>query len=171
MVKTKKYFFISLLIIIKYSNCFVAFPFDTIFMKNSSISPQNDYRAQMLQNELYVNVSLGSPPQNIKLILKMDLYGFVIYNGAFNRNLSNSYELVDTERRLTCFPQIKSFTSKDYFYVPSFNSYNEFITYISNSKNKSTFSKIVKTEKSLFIWAKKLKDSITKFNYIMKIME
>ena len=162
----KAVYFISiyLLIIIKYTYCFIAFPFGTIFIRNNSISPENDYRAKMLQNEIYINLTLGTPKQTVKSILKMDLNGFVIFNGSFNRNNSTSYTLLDEKRRLTCFPQIKSYTSEDYFYIPSFEYYNDFNNFIY--KNESINSKIIKTEKSQFIWAMKLKCSTTKFNDI-----
>ena len=158
------FFFICLFIIIKNSYCFVVLPFGTIFIRNASVSPANDYRAQMLQNELYINLTLGTPKQVVTSIIKMDLNGFVIYNGSFNRNISSSYNILDEERRLTCFPQIKSYTSEDYFYLPSFDSYADFDNFVS--KNESIDSKIIKTEKSQFIWAIKLKDSMTKFNDI-----
>jgi len=145
------FFFICLFIIIKNSYCFVALPFGTIFIRNASVSPANDYRAQMLQNELYINLTLGTPKQTVTSIIKMDINGFVIYNGSFNRNISSSYKIIDEERRLTCFPQIKSYTSEDYFYLPSFDSYADFNNFVS--KNESIDSKIIKTEKSQFIWA------------------
>jgi len=62
--------------------------------------------------------------------------------------------IIDEERRLTCFAQIKSYTSEDYFYLPSFDSYADFNNFVS--KNESIDSKIIKTEKSQFIWAIKL---------------
>jgi len=163
-IKVMHFPFIYLLIIIKYSYCFIALPFGTIFIRNNSVSPANDYRAQMLQNELYINLTLGTPKQVVTSIIKMDLNGFVIYNGSFNRNNSSSYNLLDEERRLTCFPQIKSYTSEDYFYLPSLDSYTDFNNIVS--KKESIDSKIIKTEKSQFIWAIKLKDSMTKFNDI-----
>ena len=70
----------------------------------------------------------------------MDLNGFVIYNGSFNRNISSSYNILDEERKLTCFPQIKSYTSEDYFYLPSFDSYADFNNFVS--KNGSINSKL-----------------------------
>ena len=161
MFISKILFLLPLINIFEYTNCFIAIPFNTIWVKNDSISPQNDYRAKMLQNELYLNISVGTPKQNIKAILKMDLNGFVIYNGSFNRSSSESYEIIDTERRLTCFPQISFATSKDYFYIPSFDSYKDFNKYVSNPNN---YSNDIQTRKSEFMWVTKLKDSITQFN-------
>ena len=86
------FFLIFFIFLFQFSFSFIALPFNTIFIKNDSITPKNDYRAIMLQNELYVNISLGNPIQNVTSILRMDLYGFLIYNGSFNRNISKSYE-------------------------------------------------------------------------------
>ena len=77
MINNIIYFFLIFFIFLFQSSfCFIALPFNTIFIKNDSITPKNDYRAIMLQNELYVNISLGNPIQNVTSILKMDLYGF-----------------------------------------------------------------------------------------------
>lgn len=150
----KYYIFIILSVILEISFCFIALPFNTIFIKNDTVSPKNDYRVQMLQNEIYVNFSAGTPMQNIVFILKMDLYGFLLYNGSFNKNLSKTYEYIDNERKLNNILQINSITAKDYFYLPSYNSYNDF----NNNKKNNLKSK------AEFLWLQKVKGSITKFN-------
>jgi len=152
--KHNYYYFIIFSVLFQISFCFIALPFNTIFIKNDSVTPKNDYRAQMLQNEIYVNISAGTPMQNITFILKMDLYGFLLYNGSFNTNLSKTYEYIDSERKLDCILQINSITAKDYFYIPSYSSLNDF-----NNRN------IIKS-KGEFLWLKKVKGSITKFNDI-----
>ena len=98
----------------------------------------------------------------------MDLYGFLVYNDAFNYNLSNTYESIDKEMRLTCLLQVKCFPSKDYFYLPSFNSFNDFNEYISNPNNSNSQKNVIKSEKVEFIWLNKVKGSITKFNDVYK---
>ena len=92
--------------------------------------------------------------QNIVFILKMDLYGFLLYNGSFNTSLSETYEYIDNERKINTILQIKSITAKDYFYLPSYNSYNDF------NNNKKNNLKL----KAEFLWLQKVKGSITKFN-------
>ena len=47
-------------------------------------TPDNDFSTKidgflLFQNELYTNLSIGTPKQNIISILKMDKYGFLIY--------------------------------------------------------------------------------------------
>jgi hypothetical protein len=163
----KMFFYLALffLLILKFSNCFIALPFNTIYIKNESITPRNDYRAELLQNEIYVNLSLGTPMQNITSILRMDFYGFSVLYDSFNYNLSTSNEFIDDKVRLTCYLQLKSTTYKDYCYVPSFNSFNELNECISNPQKLSNY---LKSEKVLFLWLSKHPGSITKFNDVYK---
>ena len=158
------YFLIIILIMFNTSFCFIALPFNTIFTKNNSASPAGDYRAQMLQNDICVNFSAGNPGQNITSVLKMEYYGFSIFNNSFITNLSSTYELLDDERSLNCYLQIKPYTSRDYFYLPTFNSFNDFNKYISNEKNKNNIKDIIKKEKAKFLIIKKEKGSRTPFN-------
>ena len=160
--RQKYYFLILIFIIFNSSFCFIALPFKTIFTKNDSASPVNDYRAEMLQNDICVNFSAGNPEQNITAVLKMEYYGFSIFNSSFNTDLSSTYELLDDERSINCYLQIKPYTSRDYFYLPTFNSFNEFNNYISNGKNNN--KDIIKKEKAKFLIIKKEQGSITKFN-------
>jgi len=159
------YFFLIFIFLFQFSFSFIALPFSTIFIKNDSITPKNDYRAIMLQNELYVNISLGNPIQNVTSILRMDLYGFLIYNGSFNRNISKTYEEIKKEMRLTCILQVKAICSKDYFRFPSFSSYNDFNEYLQTKNDKKLLENI-KNEKSDFLWIRKNRDSINIFNDI-----
>ena len=133
--KRNSYFFIVFFILLKTSFCFIALSFNTIFMRNDSCSPKNDYRALIQQNDLYVNFSVGNPSQNITSIIKMDLYGFLLYNTSYQTNLSKTFKLIDDERRINCVYQIKPFTCFDSFHIPSYNSFNEFNKY-KNDKNK-----------------------------------
>jgi len=166
MINNIIYFFLIFFIFLFQSSfCFIALPFNTIFIKNDSITPKNDYRAIMLQNELYVNISLGNPIQNVTSILKMDLYGFSFYNGSFKRNMSKTYEQIEKEMRLRCILQVKAICSKDYFYIPSFSSYKSFNEYSQTKKGKLPLENI-KVEKLDFLWLRKNKDSISKFNNV-----
>ena len=74
----KRFFYINLffLLLLKFSNSFIALPINTIYIRNESITPRNDYRAELLQNQIYVNLSLGTPIQNVTSIIRMEYYGF-----------------------------------------------------------------------------------------------
>ena len=161
----KRFFYINLffLLLLKFSNSFIALPINTIYIRNESITPRNDYRAELLQNQIYVNLSLGTPIQNVTSIIRMEYYGFSVFNYSFKSNLSETYEFIDDEVRLTCYLQLKSTTVKDYCYVPSFNSFNEFNEYVSNPQKSKN---VMKSEKVLFLILQKHPGSITQFNDI-----
>ena len=154
------YFIISFFLLIETSLEFIALPFNTIFVRNSSVSPKDDYRALIQQNELNVNFSVGEPSQTITSVIKMDLYSFSLYNTSYNTSLSKTFELIDDERKINCIYQIKPFTCKDSFHIPSYNSFNEFEKYKNDKNNKN----IIKTEEAQYTLLKKVKGSITKFN-------
>ena len=158
--KLNAYFFISLFLLFKVSICFIALPFNTIFIRNSSISPEKDYRALIQQNELYVNFTVGEPTQNLTSILKMDLYSFSLYDTSYNTSLSSTFELIDDERKINCISLIKPFTCKDSFHIPSFSSFDEF----NKNKNDKNNKNIIKTEEAQYTLLKKVKGSTTKFN-------
>ncbi len=128
---------------IKLLNCFYALPFETIFIKDETIE-QNDFHTNLIQNELFINLTMGKPEQQFKSILKMDVYGFIIYENALNYSLSNSYEIVDEELRISWLYNYNSTPSKDNFYLPEFNSYKNFNNkkYDIKKTNKATFLRI-----------------------------
>ena len=122
-----------ILLILKAINCFFVLPFETIYVKDNAIKYEN-YYSVLFQNELYCNLSIGSPIQNIKSLLKMDLSGFNIYQGAYNYNLSTTSQTGIWDLNLDRTWRSLSYPVKDHFY---------FYT------NKSFIIK--KTEKTSFI--------------------
>ena len=139
---------------IKLINSFYALPFETIFIKDETIK-ENDYHTKLIQNDLYVNLTIGEPEQQFKSILKMDKYGFIIYEDAFDYSISNSYEIVDEELRISWLYNFNSTPSKDNFYLPSFNSYKDF-----NNKKYD----IKKTDKATFLLIEQKTGKIDNFN-------
>ena len=107
-------------------NNFFVLPFETIYVKDQSID-NNTYYNILFQNELYTNLSIGNPPQNTKSLLKMEISGFEIYQGAFNYNLSTTSEKGIWDLNVNRLWHFMSYPIKDYFYFISFNSYNNFI--------------------------------------------
>lgn len=87
---------------------------------------------------------------------------FLLNNSSYNTNYSITYILINDERRLNYIFQIKSFTCKDSFHIPSYNSLNVFSSY-KNDKNKKD---PIKTEEAEYILLKKVKGSATKLNDI-----
>ena len=72
-------------------NCYFVLPFETIFIKDKTVT-DTDYFTNLTQSELSVNFNIGSKKEEIKLVLKMDKYGFLIYENTYDYN--NSERLV-----------------------------------------------------------------------------
>ena len=121
LIKFEFFLFLSFKLI----NCFYIIPFDTINIKDKEINDTNNYLNDLIQNELYVNLSMGTPKQDLKAVLKMDKYGFLIYEDALKYNLSESYEEVDEKIEISWVTNFISFPSKDHFYLCSINSYKD----------------------------------------------
>ena len=144
------FIFIFLFLIHKKINCFYVLPFDTIFIKDETINA-TDYHTKLVQSELYVNLSIGTPEQKIKTILKMDKYGFLIYEGALNYNKSETYEKVDEDLRISWLFSYISIPSKDHLYLPSFNTYNDLYNTINTNNDNINNYNIHKTNKTVFL--------------------
>ena len=109
-------------------NSYVVLPFNTMFMKDPRIN-ETDYFTNLTQNILYVNFSVGSKKKEIKVAIKGDKNGFLIYQKAYEYLNSDSSESVDDEEgnmKLQWAPQCQAFPSKDNLYLSFFNSYKEF---------------------------------------------
>ena len=131
-------------------NNFFVLPFDTIYIDDETIKGK-DYHTLLFQNELYVNLSMGTPKQHLKAMLKMDKYGFIIYEDAFNYNLSSTFEKSDKIIKISWVWSFIPIPSNDHFYLPSFNSYKEFQKYIIQNNKKEFIYNITKTNKTLYL--------------------
>ena len=148
-------FIYELLFLAKVKTHFFILPFNTIYIKDETIKVE-DYYNKLFQNELYVNLSIGNPKQNIKTLLKMDSSGFILYEGAFNHNSSLSIEKGVWDTNVGWFWRQNSFPAKDIFYFSKINTYNEFYKYLSISeKEKNNDNNIIKTNKTSFIIVQK----------------
>ena len=106
-------------------NCFVVLPFDTIFIKDKTITETN-YFSKLTQLELYVNFTIGSKNETIKSVLKMDKSGFIIYEKAYNYSNSSTYEKIDITIDIRWIPKSMRFPSRDYINLPQYKSYKDF---------------------------------------------
>ena len=137
-----------LFLLFNYINNFYVLPFDNILVKDETIN-SSDYHSYLTQNELYVNLSIGTPKQDFKAVLKMDKYGFIIYENALNFKLSTSLEEIDEDLKIGWGSSYDYIPFKDNFYLSSFDSYLDFNKYkndkLYNIKkiNKATFLKIM----------------------------
>ena len=133
----------------QFINNFLFLPFETINIKDEAITG-NGFHSNLMQNELYTNLSIGIPKQDFKAILKMDVYGFLMYEGALKYNLSTSYESIDEDIYISYLYNFTSLSSKDHFYLSSFNSYNDFYNFIKNNNKEKNYN-ITKTNKAKFL--------------------
>ena len=142
------------IILCKLINSFVILPFETLFIKDDSIKII-DYYNTLFQNELYTNLSVSTPIQNIKTLLKMDSSGFILYEGAFNHNSSVTIEKGKWDTNVGWLWRQTSFPAKDYFYLYKLNSHKELEQFILDKNNNN----LVKTNKTSFIVVNKTQES------------
>ena len=135
---------IALIFLSSYNiKCFLIIPFDTIFIEQKRLN-QKDYFTNLTQNELYINFSIGSNEENILAILKMDIYGFLIYEDGYDFNQSNTYETFKPENgdniQVSWLWNCKQIPSKDDLYLKINNSDEN--KYETLKANKTLFLKI-----------------------------
>ena len=118
-------------------NNFLAFPFGTI---NLRCNQSSDYFSKIFSNDIYINLTLGTPNQMVKALLKMEFDEFLIYNNAYKYNESSSYQNLDKNKQSYSY-FLKEKKSEDIFYFQNFNSYNELL----NNEGKSEYKKVIST--------------------------
>ena len=133
-IKFEFFLFLSFKLI----NCFYIIPFDTIYIKDEAINETNNYLNDIMQNELYMNLSMGIPQQDLRVVLKMEKTGFMIYEDALKYNLSESYEEVDEKIDQGWIMDTIYFLSKDHFYLCSISSYKDIDKIKENCDMKKT---------------------------------
>jgi len=152
----RKYNFILSIIyvLIKHIKNFYALPFDTVLTKDDSLKENIDLYEYLFENNLYTNLTIGSPPQIVKSLIKFESKGFYIYQGAFNYTLSSTSKKYHWKIDKWFFNSI-SYMITDHFYFKSFNDY------------KNIQPNIIKTNETLLIVISKIKENINKnyFNY------
>ena len=137
--------FLFFVLLFQFINNFYVLPFDTIIIKDETII-NTDYHTNLTQSELFVNLNMGNPKQEFKSILKMDKYGFIIYEGALKFNLTSSLEKVDEEFTIGWGSSYNYTPLKDNFYLSCYNSYSDF----NNNKQVISYN-ITKTNKITFL--------------------
>ena len=133
------------------TKCYFIFPFESTFIKDKTIK-DTDFFTNLIQNELFINFNIGSNEENIRAILRMDKYGFLIYENSYNYNNSKTYEklIPDFEDNL------KTSWVKDCEQIPSKD-----IFYISTQDNNNP---IIKTNKTRFLLLKEKENTSLYFN-------
>lgn len=112
----------------------IIIPFDTINLYKNNFSKnkqkkklENNYLSEIFSNELYSNISLGTPKQTVKTIINMEKKVFAIYEEAFNSELSLTFKKESNETSFYQMNNAKGYKSNDNFYLSSFKSTEKFI--------------------------------------------
>jgi hypothetical protein len=108
----------------------------------NNITLKNDYIFKILTDDLYINLTIGTPPQNINTIWNMNTYSFKIYSSSFNYNISSTYKNISSNF-IYSFDEVKdALLCNDIFYF--FDEYNnkysknfQFINIKNSEKNYS----------------------------------
>ena len=144
--------------------CYFVFPFESTFIKDKTVN-QTDFFTNLFQYEPYINFKIGSNQENIRAILKMDKYGFLIYENAYSYKNSDTYEELtpDFEENLktSWVKDCDQIGSKDIFYIPTEENKNHMI-----QTNKTSFLRLKQKEgKDIYFNEMYYKDAIIGLKY------
>ena len=130
-----------------YINCYFVLPFETLFIKDKTIN-DTDYFTNLTQSELLANFNIGSEKEPIKFVLKMDKYGFLIYEKAYDYSNSNTYETFQPDyednMRTNWVPSCNEIASKDFLYLLRYDNYGK--KYDNQKTNKTIFLRLKQKE-------------------------
>ena len=157
-----KIFFKIMICILNFSiieTNYILIPFYTfIFNPNNNSILQNDIVTQKLSEDIYTNLIIGNPEQEIKILLRLDQYELTIKEPYYNSSLSNSFKLHK-------FISDK-FICNDSFYFLTINSSEELNNFIHKNKSNNN------TEKNLYKEYKDIKfaylNETTNYKYLEK---
>ena len=105
---------------------YIIIPFDTFIYnpKNNEIL-ENDIISMKLNEDIYSNLSIGNPAQDIKTLLRLDQYEPTIKEPKYNSSLSSSFKLRSIQDKLI---------ANDTFHFMIINSSEEINKFIHNDK-------------------------------------
>ena len=110
------------------------------FYKENSVN-KNDFMFRLLTDDLYFNLTVGSPPQIIPTIWNMNKYSFKIYSGSYNFNKSNTYK--EMKPFVYSFDEVKkAFLCEDIFYFTDENNeiFSSIFNFINLENNNNNYS-------------------------------
>ena len=117
---------------------FLAIPFKTINLQYNESS--KDFFSKIFSNDIYVNITLGTPKQIVKTLIKMEHDQFYIYSEGYSHDKSSTYKNLDIDSKSNFF-YLEEKKSEELFYFQFFNSYNELIK-IDEDNEKEIYKKI-----------------------------
>ena len=115
------YFHYSLLVLLIYSSflsnknisCIIIIPFSITNPNYELISNEIDLMSYLYNLSLYSNISIGSPLQQVKMILNFDKYAFSIPNNAYKHEESETYKEIEASKTISDGIEYKGTYSSD----------------------------------------------------------
>jgi hypothetical protein len=123
-MKFNIFIFLNTLIISEIATNYIIIPFDTfIYNPKKNTILQNDILSMKLYEDIYSNISMANPAQNIKTLLRLDKYEITIKEPKYNSSLSNSFKLKSIQDKLI---------GNESFYFLTIDSLEELNKYIKD---------------------------------------
>ena len=122
--------FLNLSILFSKSINYVKIPFG---LKNkNNIEPKNTLLEKKFNNIAYINLTIGTPAQNVPLTLRIDSLIFYISSKTFNKTKSNTFEsTADYEMNFDYEYVGSDYISTDFFHL---NNNSTKITFLLNGE-------------------------------------
>ena len=122
--------FLNQCILFSKSINYVRIPFG---LKNRyNIEPNNTLLDKMFNNIVYINLTIGTPAQNVPLTLRIDSRIFYISSKTFNKTKSNTFESTTNYEMNFDFEYVESgYISTDFFHL---NNNSTKITFLLNGE-------------------------------------
>ena len=138
---------------------------------------KNDFMFRLFTDDVYINLTIGSPPQIIKTIWNMNKYSFKIYSSSFNFNKSMTYKEI-SKPFLYSFDETSNalFFEDNFYFIDGNNkTFSNLFKFIKLENDKNNFSFIglqlpgVLTD-NLLTFVKDLKENEIIDKYIFYIL-
>ena len=146
----------------RFSYCIIIIPFE-IVNPNYDLTTSKDLMSYLNSLSLYSNISLGTPPQQIKAFIKFDKSGFNIPNNAYIHNKSKTYKELGENKII--FDEIEyngTISSDDIkLIITDSNDFIKIIQKIDSNNNNEKYQKVFKN----ITFINKLTDEIGYKNY------
>lgn len=150
-----QYFLISYLLIIffnyfKFSSCLIIIPFEITNQILEKQSQNSDLMSYLNNLSLYSNITIGTPPQQIKSLIKFDKSGFNIPNNAYIHKNSKTYNELSENTIIYDETEYNGTISSDDIILINIDSNNfrqiiqkiDYSKYLNDEKNRIIFKNI-----------------------------
>jgi hypothetical protein len=103
------------------------------YNQDTSILTSNDYMFRLFTDDLYFNLTIGTPPQIVPTIWNMEKYSFKFYNESFYKNNSSTFINISSTFRYSFDESCNAIMCEDLFHFTDVNN-NSFSNIISFTK-------------------------------------